>query len=89
MFTGRATLIMLVWFIAAWLLFLCFQHGHPWDESEHSHAAWLISNGKRPLEDFFQHHQPLLWSLLSIYFDAGFKGPGYCCGADSWLCAVG
>jgi hypothetical protein len=60
----------------AWLLFLFFQRGNPWDESEHSHAAWLISQGEKPLEDFFQHHQPLLWSLLALYYRVGFTGAG-------------
>jgi hypothetical protein len=54
----------------AWILFLFFQHGHAWDESEHAHAAWLVSRGERPLDDFFQHHQPLLWSMLGLYFHA-------------------
>jgi len=46
----------------------------PWDETEHAHVAWLMSQGKRPLVDFFQHHQPLLWNLLTPYFLMGFQG---------------
>jgi hypothetical protein len=60
----------------AWLLFLFFQRGNPWDESEHCHVAWLISQGEKPIEDFFQHHQPLLWSLLALYYRAGLAGAG-------------
>lgn len=59
-----------------WLAFLAFQTGHVWDESEHAHVAWLMSQGQRPIDDFFQHHQPLLWDLLSIYYRAGFDGAG-------------
>lgn len=60
----------------AWILFLLFQRGHPYDEAEHAHVSWLISMGKRPIDDFFQHHLPLLWSLLALYFRAGFTGAG-------------
>lgn len=59
-----------------WLAFLFFQKGKPWDEAEHAHAAWLISQGKRPIDDFFQHHLPVIWNFLAIYFYAGFSGPG-------------
>lgn len=70
-----------VWFflaalVIAWLCLLFFQLGDPWDESEHAHAAWLISQGKHPIDDFFQHHQPLLWSLLAVYFRIGLHGAG-------------
>lgn len=68
----RAALAVLV---VAWLAVLFFQHGQPWDEAEHAHTAWLISRGERPLTDFFQHHQPLLWSLLALYFRVGLRGP--------------
>ena len=60
----------------AWLLFLLLQRGHPFDEAEHAHVGWLISQGKVPINDFFQHHLPLLWSLLALYFRAGFTGAG-------------
>ena len=78
---ARLTLRRLILAIAAlgvmlWLLYLFFQTGHTWDESEHAHVAWLMSQGKRPLVDFFQHHQPLLWDLLSLYYRAGFHGAG-------------
>jgi hypothetical protein len=59
-----------------WLAFLFFQRGHPFDEAEHAHVSWLISQGKKPLDDFFQHHQPLLWSALALYYRAGFTGAG-------------
>lgn len=62
--------------VAAWLVYLLLQTGDPWDEAEHAHVAWLMSQGKRPLVDFFQHHQPLLWTLLSPYYRLGFQGAG-------------
>lgn len=62
--------------VAAWLAFLFFQRGNRLDEAEHTHVAWLISRGQRPLIDFFQHHQPLLWSVLALYFRVGLRGPG-------------
>jgi len=62
--------------VVGWLFFLLLQTGMPWDETEHAHVAWLMSQGKRPLVDFFQHHQPLLWNLLTPYFRLGFKGAG-------------
>ena len=33
------------------------------DEFEHLHASWLVSSGKVPYRDFFEHHHPLLWYI--------------------------
>jgi len=71
-FVGLVGLVAVV----AWMFFLLLQTGMPWDETEHAHVAWLMSQGKRPLVDFFQHHQPLLWNLLTPYFRLGFEGAG-------------
>ena len=30
------------------------------DEFEHLHASWLVSTGKVPYKDFFEHHTRLL-----------------------------
>lgn len=35
------------------------------DTAEHIHASWLISKGKVPYRDFFEHHNPLLWYLFA------------------------
>lgn len=35
------------------------------DTVEHIHAAWLVSEGKIPFVDFFEHHNPLLWYVLA------------------------
>ncbi len=59
-----------------WLVFLAAQPGNPWDEGEHAHVAWLIGHeGLTPLRDFFQHHTPVLWNLLALYYRAGLDGP--------------
>ena len=43
------------------------------DEFEHLHASWLVSAGKVPYKDFFEHHNPLLWylsaPLVSLFYD--------------------
>ena len=43
------------------------------DEFEHLHASWLVSQGKLPYRDFFEHHHPLLWYLSSpivlVFYD--------------------
>ncbi len=35
------------------------------DTYEHIHASWLISIGKVPYRDFFEHHHPLLWYIFA------------------------
>ena len=43
------------------------------DEFEHLHASWLVSIGKAPYREFFEHHNPLLWYLsapiVSLFYD--------------------
>lgn len=43
------------------------------DEFEHLHASWLVSTGKVPYKDFFEHHNPLLWyvstPLVNAFYD--------------------
>lgn len=39
------------------------------DDIEHLHSAWLVSQGKVPYIDFFQHHNPLLWYLFAPVAD--------------------
>lgn len=36
-----------------------------YDTVEHIYASWLISEGKLPYKDFFEHHNPLFWYLFS------------------------
>ncbi len=37
------------------------------DDVEHLHSAWLVSQGKVPYIDFFQHHNPLLWYIFAPF----------------------
>jgi hypothetical protein len=59
-----------------WAVFLGVQSGLATDETEHCHIAWLIGHeNQQPIRDFFQHHQPLLWDVLQLYFRLGADGP--------------
>ena len=61
--------------LLSWGLFLAVQSGSC-DEIEHCHVAWLIGHEhQKPMRDFFQHHQPLLWDVLQLYFRLGADGP--------------
>jgi hypothetical protein len=42
------------------------------DEVEHASAVWQMSQGLLPYQDFFQHHSPMLWVLLSPLFKIPF-----------------
>jgi len=48
----------------AWAYFFEPEH----DEIEHFHAAWLMHQGMHPYDDFFEHHEPLHWDLLRLYY---------------------
>src|SRR5262245_14742003 len=74
MLTQRVTVAQFL--VLAWCAYLAVQWGDPYDETEHAHAAWLIGEqGQRPHQDFFQHHQPTLWHVLSLYYLFGRTGP--------------
>lgn len=45
------------------------------DEFEHSHAAWCVSKGMLPYQDFFEHHTPWYYVLLRPFFH-GFDVAG-------------
>lgn len=45
---------------------LSVRHAIFTDEIEHVHAGWLVSVGKRPFTDFFEHHHPLMWYGLGV-----------------------
>ena len=66
-------IIITVWF----LLLSCFLYQtlnlsvikyYSIDEFQYSHAAWLFSKGAFPYKDFFEHHFPFSYQLLSIPF---------------------
>lgn len=48
------------------VVLLSLRHEIYSDEIEHVHAGWLVSTGKRPFTDFFEHHHPLFWYLLAV-----------------------
>lgn len=37
------------------------------DTLEHIHSSWLVYAGFVPYQDFFQHHNPLLWYLFAPF----------------------
>lgn len=39
--------------------------GSHFDDLEHLHASFLVSEGFVPYKDFFEHHHPLLWFLFA------------------------
>ncbi len=43
--------------------------GIDYDETEHLHCAWMVSQGLTPFKDFWQHHSPFLWVILSPLFN--------------------
>ena len=70
--TGRALRRLNTFFYAAMVLFaavavwrVCRGAGFFMDTAEHIHSSWLVSIGKVPYRDFFQHHNPLLWYLFA------------------------
>jgi hypothetical protein len=38
------------------------------DEFQYAHASWLVSKGNIPFRDFFDHHFPLIYQILSLPF---------------------
>lgn len=67
-----STLLLLT--LSVWFLFLFTQKGSL-DEAEHIHVAWMMGKlGLRPMVDFFQHHTPLLWDILKLYYLWGGEG---------------
>lgn len=65
----QTRIALLVFIILLYVVNLLFGEGHTNDEGEHLHAAYLISSLKLiPHVDFFQHHQSMLWKLLSIIY---------------------
>ena len=55
-------------FSILFLYFMIFARNPDHDEIEHIHASWQMASGLLPFTDFFQHHSPMLWILLSPLF---------------------
>jgi len=56
--------ILIMAYLAVWMLRLGLtsQVGH--DDVEHIHTAWLMNQGLAPFTDFFQKQSPVFWHLL-------------------------
>jgi hypothetical protein len=67
------------WFWGGWIAIACvllswipaIRHRYfdP-DELEHSHAAWCVSKGMLPYQDFFEHHTPWYYYVLRPFVRA-------------------
>ncbi len=63
--------------LGAFALFLCFYRAWDADEFEHLQFTWLLSQGRTPYRDFFEHHTPVFHLLTAPYFDMiRDTGPG-------------
>ena len=55
--------------LGVFALFLCFYRAWDADEFEHLQFTWLLSEGRTPYRDFFEHHTPAFHLLTAPYFD--------------------
>jgi len=63
--------------LGAFALFLVFYRAWDADEFEHLQFTWLLSQGRTPYRDFFEHHTPAFHLLMAPYFDIiRDSGPG-------------
>jgi len=53
--------------VGIWVSFWLLYNHQPktGDDVEHLHSAWLVFQGNIPYQDFFQHHNPLLWYMFA------------------------
>ena len=58
-------LAVLLFVLLSVIRYLYVSGGIYFDSVEHIYASWLISDGKQPYKDFFEHHNPLLWYLFA------------------------
>ena len=63
--SGGVFYIFIAVFAAVLLVNVFCGSGLAMDLVEHIHASWLVSTGKVPYRDFFEHHNPLLWYLFA------------------------
>ncbi|MEN6406786.1 MAG: glycosyltransferase family 39 protein [Thermoguttaceae bacterium] len=69
----KNSLVLIPLAVCAVLLALTSYRGVDPDEWEHLHAACCVARGELPYRDFFEHHGPALYYLLSPIF--GVVGP--------------
>jgi dolichyl-phosphate-mannose--protein O-mannosyl transferase len=63
--------------LGVFALFLVFYRAWDADEFEHLQFTWMLSQGRTPYRDFFEHHTPIFHLLTAPYFDMiRDAGPG-------------
>lgn len=55
--------------LGVFALFLCFYRAWDADEFEHLQFTWLLSEGRTPYRDFFEHHTPVFHLMTAPMFD--------------------
>jgi hypothetical protein len=61
------SLLFIVAFLALLVLLTSVNGRFSVDEFEHIHSAWYVESGHVPYSDFFQHHNPLLWYVMTPF----------------------
>ena len=73
----RRPLIAACAVLGVFALFLCFYRAWDADEFAHLQFTWMLSQGRTPYRDFFEHHTPVFHLLTAPYFDMiRDTGPG-------------
>lgn len=65
----RRPLIAACAVLGVFALFLCFYRAWDADEFAHLQFTWMLSQGRTPYRDFFEHHTPVFHLLTAPYFD--------------------
>ena len=65
----KRTLLVACACLGVFALFLTFYRAWDADEFEHLQFTWLLSQGRVPYRDFFEHHTPVFHLLTAPYFD--------------------
>ena len=75
----RRGLILLISVLTLWFLWQSFTFAmlrfYNLDEFRYAHAAWLVSEGKTPYIDFWDHKFPFLYQVLSLLYLFVDSGP--------------
>jgi hypothetical protein len=73
--SARVFVICVLAASSAWLLTFVYQFSltrfFTIDEYQWGHATWLVSEGKVPYRDFYEHHLPLGYLLHSVFLSNG------------------
>jgi hypothetical protein len=74
----RVGMVVLWAVIVAVLALVSVSRRPDWDEMEHLHSAYLLSQGKLPYTQFWEHHSPALWIALAPLMKAFPPGVWIC-----------